>query len=230
MAYLDDKTRDQVREALEPVHNEVELLVFTGGRVFVPGQDEQGHVSETLALLREVAELSDKVDVSERPYLGDEEASRLGVVSAPTILFREKGSDRGNIRFMGLPSGYEFATVIEAILMLGKGESGLGDSSREKLAAIAKPLKAQVFVTPTCPYCPQAVLSSFRLAYHNPNIVAIGVEASEFPSLAQRYRISGVPDSVIQGETTERLLGGQPDHAFVDAFLKAAGSTEAAGA
>ena len=86
-------------------------------------------------------------------------------------------------------------------------------------------MRLQAFVTPTCPYCPRAVLAAYRLALANPNVVAEGVEASEFPQLAQRYRISGVPDTVIDGPSgQERVLGGQPDKVFLDAVLKVAGA------
>jgi len=61
------------------------------------------------------------------------------------------------------------------------------------------------------------------LAYHHPQIRAEGIEANEFPALSQRHRISGVPDTIISGTTTERVLGAQPERAFVEATLKAAG-------
>lgn len=77
---------------------------------------------------------------------------------------------------------------------------------------------------PPAPYWPQAVLASYKLAYHNPLVVAEGVEANEFPQLSRRYNISGVPDTIISGATQQRVLDGQPDRAFVEAALKA--STE----
>lgn len=224
MAFLDEKTREQVREALAPLTNDVELVVFTAGKLVVPGRDEPGQQRETLALLREVAELNDKIDVVERPLATDEEANSLRLTVAPTILLREKGSDRSNIRFLGLPSGYEFSTLIQTLLMLGTGESGLGEASKEKLTEVTTPVTVQSFVTPTCPYCPQAVLTAFRFAYHNPNVIGVGVEANEFPTLAGRYRISGVPDTVFEGGSNERVLGGQPERVFTEALLKAAGA------
>jgi alkyl hydroperoxide reductase subunit AhpF len=109
--------------------------------------------------------------------------------------------------------------------MVGTGESGLGPASVERVAELSEPVRLQAFVTPTCPYCPRAVLAAYRLALANPNVVAEGVEASEFPQLAQRYRISGVPDTVIDGPNgQERVLGGQPDKVFLDAVLKVAGA------
>jgi glutaredoxin-like protein len=219
MNFMDEKTRHQVAEALGEVKTELELVVYTGGRVMVPGKDGPGEQEAALRLLREMAEISDKLTVTERSLVGDDEARELGITLAPTILMREKGSERSNIRFVGLPAGYEFATLIGALQLLGNGNGSL-----EGLEKIDTPVRLQSFVTPTCPYCPRAVLTAYKLAYANPNIVAEGVEASEFPLLAQRYRISSVPDTIITGEAEEtRVLGAQPERAFVAAVLKAAG-------
>jgi glutaredoxin-like protein len=124
-------------------------------------------------------------------------------------------------RFLGLPAGYEFSTLIEALLMLGTGETKLGEKSQADLQKVASPVRMQAFVTPTCPYCPQAVLATYRLAYHNPHIIAEGVDASEFPTLSRRYNISGVPDTIISGVTQQRVLGGQPDRVFLEAAIRA---------
>jgi hypothetical protein len=51
------------------------------------------------------------------------------------------------------------------------------------------------------------------MAFANPNITAYAVEATEFPDLARRYRVTGVPKTVIN-ESIE-ILGGLPQDAFV---------------
>jgi len=177
---------------------------------------------ETLGLLKEVASLNEHLTVVEKT-LSDPEAQALGLKLAPTILLREAGSSRSNIRFIGLPAGYEFSTLIETLLMLGTGMSGLGEKSQGELQKITQPVRMQSFVTPTCPYCPRAVLTAFRFTFHNPNVVAEGIEANEFPLLSAQYRISGVPDTIILGQGTERVLGGQPERVFLESTLKAAG-------
>jgi alkyl hydroperoxide reductase subunit AhpF len=58
------------------------------------------------------------------------------------------GKDYG-IRYYGLPAGYEFSTVLDAILDVSKGDSGLEAESKEKLAHLAQPVHLEVFVTPT---------------------------------------------------------------------------------
>ncbi|GAA5534024.1 protein disulfide oxidoreductase [Deinococcus aluminii] len=222
-SFLDAQTRAQVGERLQDLTVPVELRVYTAGAIVLPGEGERGLQQETLALLGEVAALNEHLTVHEVP-LSSPEAQALGLTSAPTILLREAGSERHNIRFLGLPAGYEFSTLIDTLRLLGSGQSGLPGRLREELAAVQAPVRMQAFVTPGCPYCPRAVLTAYRFALENPHILAEGIEATEFPRMADRYRIGGVPDTVIEGAAgTERVLGGQPERVFLQSVLKAAG-------
>jgi glutaredoxin-like protein len=219
--FLDANLRTQLTEAFAPLNRDVEMLVYTASRLVLPGAEPAGEEQATLKLVKEVAETSPRLSVSEATIGPD--ARERGIERAPTIVLREKGSDRDNVRFIGLPAGYEFQTLVEALRMIGSGETGLGDESAKQIAAVTGRVRMQAFVTPTCPYCPRAVLAAYKLALANPNVVAEGVEASEFPALAQRYRISGVPDTIIDGPNgQQRVLGGQPDHVFVEAVMKVA--------
>ena len=119
MAFLDENIRQQVSDALAGLQHDVELVVYRSGRVVVPGRENAGEDDATLELLREVAALNEHLEVVERTLAGDEDASRLGITRTPTTLFRRKGSDRSNVRFAGLPSGYEFSTLLETLLMVG---------------------------------------------------------------------------------------------------------------
>jgi len=223
MAFLDEDIRSQVRDALSGLQHDVEMIVYQGGQVVVPGQDPVGEQEATLQLLREVAELSDHVDVVTRKLATDDEAKALGITRAPTTLFRKKGTTRSNMRFLGIPSGYEFTTLLETLLMLGGGELEL-TPTLESVKEIDDAINLQTFVTPTCPYCPRAVLTAFRFALVNDRIVAEGVEANEFPTLSQKHRISGVPDTIITGANATRVLGAQPEHAFAEALTQVVGT------
>lgn len=225
MPLLDDDVRQQVEQVLAPLRHEVELVVYTGGKLIVPGRDQPGEQKATLELLREVAATNDKITVIERPLAGDAEAQAAGISLAPTTVFRRKGERRNNVRFVGLPSGYEFSTLLETILMLGAAEPELNDALKE-VAEVDVDVRLRTFVTPTCPHCPKAVITAFRFALANPRIIAEGIEANEFPTLSAGYRISGVPDTIVEGAPgsgikATRVLGAQPEAAFVGA-LKAA--------
>ncbi len=217
---LTEEVIDQVRPMLADLAHDVELKVLTGGSVVMPGSDATGYQDETLGLLRELAELTDKITITEAAISEDEEAQAAGITRAPTILFRRLGETRTNLRFLGLPSGYEFTTLLETIRMVASDEE-----RDDKVGNLDEPLTLQTFVTPTCPYCPQAVLTIFDLAMSNENIVAEGVEANEFPVLSRSFRISSVPDTVIGGNNDTRLLGAQPKKQFVEAIQAATGGS-----
>ena len=59
------------------------------------------------------------------------------------------------------------------------------------------------------------------MAMANPHIAADVVEVQEFPDLAQRYQISGVPKTVISDRV--QFLGAVPEEAFLAKVLEAAG-------
>ena len=61
------------------------------------------------------------------------------------------------------------------------------------------------------------------MALFNPNITAYAVDATEFPDLVRRYRVSGVPKTVVNEEI--EILGALPSDAFVQQALAAFAST-----
>jgi len=126
------------------------------------------------------------------------QAAALGVDKAPgiVVLGGAEGQDYG-IRFYGIPSGYEFASLLEAIRMVGSDTVELQAATRQFLEGLTAPLHLQVFVTPSCPYCPRAVVLAHRLAYASPHVTADAVEVTEFPDLGDRYHVMGVPRTVI---------------------------------
>ncbi len=231
MAFLDEGLKQQVTEVLAPLTERVEVVVFRGTKLVVPGRDEPGEERAMLDLLREVAETNENITVIEKPLSGDQDAAAAGITLTPTTVFRREGSTDLNLRFVGLMSGYEFSTLLETILMVGgqRDVSGLDDVS-----AIQTPLRLRTFVTPTCPHCPRAVLTAFRFALSNPLITAEGIEANEFPTLSSGYRISGVPDTIVEGGAgstgvkATRVLGAQPEAAFVQALRQATTTAGAA--
>ena len=118
------------------------------------------------------------------------------------------------MRFLGAPAGYEFMSLVEALILAGTGESGLTAESRALVAAhVTTPTEILVFVTPSCPHCPRAVTLAHRMAVESPLIRATCVEATEFMDLAQRYQVTGVPKTVVNG--TIEMLGALPESAFV---------------
>jgi alkyl hydroperoxide reductase subunit AhpF len=93
--------------------------------------------------------------------------------------------------------------------MVSTGETGLSDATRKQVAALESPVHFQVFVTPTCPYCPRAVLLAHQLAMESELVRGDMVEAIEFPHLSNKYQVQGVPRTVIN--ETVHIEGAMPE-------------------
>ena len=103
---------------------------------------------ETEEVLTELAGLSDKVTLEIHNFVTDKEiADQYGIDKIPATVVMSD-IDYG-IRFYGIPSGYEFTSVVEDIVDVSQGSTGLSASALEKVAAIKDPVHIQVFVTPT---------------------------------------------------------------------------------
>jgi glutaredoxin-like protein len=142
-------------------------------------------------------------------------AAALHVDKAPAVvvLDGDRGTDHG-VRFFGIPSGYEFASLISAVLMVSSGQAGLTPTTIAALSGVAAPLHIQVFVTPTCPYCPAAVTLAHKLAMASPHVSAEMIDASEFPDLSDRFGIRAVPHTVINGKV--HVEGSMPEAAMME--------------
>lgn len=185
--------------------NPVTLVVFTQ-------EYECDYCREARELAQQLASLTDKIRVEVYDLLKDKEkALEFGVDKVPAIAV--VGTKKFNVKFYGIPAGYEFNTLVKDIVQASRGEVDISSETREALATVSKPVHIKVFVTPTCPYCPGAVSLAHQFAMENPNITADMIEISEFPQLALKYDVMGVPKTVIN-ETIE-LLGLQPEEEFL---------------
>ncbi len=215
------RDREAVREAFAAITQPVHLVLFTSA--------ESGEYSEVAReLLVEVADLHEQISLEERNLVADAGlAAGYGVDKAPTVAFLA-GKDRADtgMRFAGLPSGYEFASLIEAIRLAGGVvEHDLAPATAAFLGELTAPLRLQVFVTPTCPYCPRAVVLAYQLALASPHVIAEGIEVSEFPELGDRFGVMGVPKTVI--DELVHVEGAVPESMLV-AKLREALAAEAA--
>jgi glutaredoxin-like protein len=211
MALLNDEIVQNVKEMLADIPNKVTLTVFT---------DDQhcDYCTEIVQLVNEVAATSDKVSVEEYEIHRDSHrAEELKIQRAPAIAITGK-RDYG-LRFYGIPSGYEFSTLLHGIQTASSGSTELDDQVKSFLANLDKPVNLQVFVTPTCPYCPRSAVLAIEMAVASDHVNADVIESAEFPDLANQYNVMGVPLSVVNHQ--ERIEGAAPPHMVVDAIRKA---------
>jgi alkyl hydroperoxide reductase subunit AhpF len=145
---LSPSDQDKLRAEFDKMTRPVRLLFFTQtiGCETCP---------QTKQILDELPALSDRIAIDEVNLVLDKDrAAQFGVDRAPAIAIvsrDENGTDHDSrIRFWGTPAGYEFISLVHAVLLVGGGrESTLTDESRAALAAVDRPLALQVFTTPT---------------------------------------------------------------------------------
>ncbi|MCB5250267.1 MAG: thioredoxin family protein [Candidatus Cloacimonadales bacterium] len=212
MAMLDEKIVSQLKELFKGLDKEVNLKFFTQ-------ELECAFCKDTHNLLQEVAASSDKIKLEVFDFQKDKEvAEQYKIDKIPALVVMDE-KDRG-IRFFGIPSGYEFTSLIESIKLVSTGKLQLKESTKDFLNTVKKPVHLQVFVTPTCPYCPPAVVLAHQMAYYSEYIRADMVEASEFNTLSIKYNVQGVPRTVVN--ETEFLEGAAPEEYLIEkikAFL-----------
>jgi len=209
MSLLKEADRNKLIERFSTLDAPVKLIVFT--------QDfECQYCRETREITEELASLSSKISLEIYDFLEDQEiAEGYRVDKIPAIVVLRDGPDAKDygIRYYGVPAGYEFSSLIEDLTLVSAGDSGLSSRTKEWAAALTENVHLQVFVTPTCPYCPQAVILAHQLAMESDYITADMVEATEFPQLSMKYQVMGVPRTVVN-ETTH-IEGAAPEQMVV---------------
>lgn len=211
---LDENIKKQVREVFAVMQHPVAILFFGSSQ-----DDNCKYCNETRQLLEEVSDLSDLLHFQAYDITTDAGmASQYKVDGVPGFVLAglegEQILDYG-IRYKGIPAGHEFSSLINDLVLVSRRDSNLSEETRTFLRGLNSPVHLQVFVTPTCPYCPRAVILAHQFAMESAMVEAEMVEASEFPDLADRYQVSGVPQTTINmGAGT--VVGAVPEDALVE--------------
>jgi glutaredoxin-like protein len=190
MGLIPDDKKEQLRkEFKEKMEDSVKILMFTQ-------EIECKFCSDTRQLAQELAALSDRISVEVYDFVVDaNEAKELGIDKIPALAIIGK-KDYG-VRIYGIPYGYELQTLIEAITNVSRGRTDLSEDTKKILADVKAPVHIQVFVSLTCHHCPVAATVAHKLAVENDMIRADVIDGTEFPQLAQKYSVTGVPKVII---------------------------------
>src|SRR2546425_10718392 len=137
MALIDDETAAQLKEEFAKLVNPVRLLVFS--QALADPESEQ-----VRRLVEEMAALDPKLSAESYNFVLDKEkAGSLGIARIPAVAILGADKDHG-IRFYGMPSGYEFGSLVDAILDVSSGDSGLLADTKQALQDLARPVHIQV--------------------------------------------------------------------------------------
>ena len=215
---LNEQVVSQISQTFEQMKEPVQILFFGS-------QDNCEYCSDTRQLLEEVASIDEKVSLNFYDIIENADmATKFNIERVPAIVIAAKNGDQVTdfgIQYSGIPAGHEFGTLINDIVLVSGRDSGLSAEAREYLKNLDKPLHLQVFVTPTCPHCPRAVLLAHQMAMENPAMIrAEGVEATEFPELANQFNVRGVPQTVINAGMGT-VVGAMPEKNLLAEIMRA---------
>ncbi len=209
----DDKKEHFRNELKEKMEDAVKIVMFTQ-------EVECRFCADTRQLIQEFAALNEKVTVEIHDFVADAiKAKEYGVAKIPALAVIGK-RDYG-VRIYGIPYGYELQTLKEAVINVSLGKTDLSDKTKAILADVKSPVHIQVFVTLTCPHCAAAAAVAHKLAVESSMISADVIDSNEFPTLAQKYAVIGVPKVVINekvdfmGAFSEDLFA---EHVVLGAF------------
>jgi alkyl hydroperoxide reductase subunit AhpF len=141
MGFLTAQDEQAVKKEFERLGGPVKLIVFASEL----GPESNG---QTVALVREVAALSDKLSVSVlNPFIDREQAQAYDVEVSPVVVV--EGAEDYGIRFLGMPAGYEFSNLLDAIVAVSTGDAGLSAETKSALETLTEDVRIKVFATPT---------------------------------------------------------------------------------
>jgi len=199
----------QLRDTFDKMPSDIPLLLF----VEKGGDDVFAQASRQV--IRAFREISDRITLREYD-LGHELAQRYNITSSPTILI---DPERFSIRWLGAPMGEEARTFLEAILLAGHGSGQMSEQSSGVLKKLDTPRQVKIFVSPTCPYCPQQAINGVKAAIEKPDLVSVDIiDIQSETELANQYSAHSVP----QAFANDVLIGqgAQAEEVFALSLLK----------
>lgn len=203
---FNNEVAGQIKGILKDMINPITIKLFVDGKC--------NTCLETLQILEETAELSDKITLVVHEINKDkDEAAKYDITLAPSFIFLDHlGAYRG-VKFNGFPGGHEINSFISAIMEMSGHQFAFSDEVLKRISKIDKPVDIKVFVTLSCPHCPGAVETAHRIAMLNGNVKGQMIEAQTFHKMSEDYKVSGVPKIVINDKL--ELLGNQPIEEFL---------------
>ncbi len=204
-----EKGQRQLISLFENMPHEVPLVLFSN-----PFKNE-AFSEAARQLIRAFRQITPKITLREFD-LTHEQARKWGVEYAPTLLF---DPERYHVRWLGAPVGEEGRSFVEALRMMGYRETNLSAESLKIVERIQSPRHVKVFVSPSCPYCPQQAVNALKAAIARPEQIFVEIiDIQAVPELADKYEAQSVP----QVFANEVLIaqGAQPEELFMSSLEK----------
>ena len=192
---LTEKNRTEISFLIGDLKSKVNILAF-----YSEESCPTCHV--TIQYVEEICELSEDLNLYKFEKTKHPEIFKKYKISkVPALIVSDSESFNSGIYFYGIPSGYEIHSFIHAIRMVSGTENKIESEIIERIKRIDKMLHLEVFITPTCSFCPQAVINGHILAFYNDQITCDMIESTSMREYAKRFEISSDPVTIINGKT-----------------------------
>jgi len=176
----------QLKTVFEKMPHEIPLYMFVE-----KGKDDD-FIRASRQMVRAFRELTDKITFKEFS-LDHELAKKWQVTASPTLLI---APETYSIRWLGAPVGEEGRTFLETLILVGLKQSNFNDQARKVIQNINSRRQIKVFVSPTCPYCPQQAVNTVRAAIEKPELISLEIiDIQANPEIADQYAAQSVPQT-----------------------------------
>jgi thioredoxin reductase (NADPH) len=199
----------QLKQTFDQFSHDIPIYMFTQ-----KGMDDI-FAQTNRQIVRAFRQLSSKITFKEY-YLDHELAQKYNVDRSPTLLI---APERVSIRWLGAPLGEEGRTFLETLILVGLGQSNLNEQSLKVLNKIDTPRSVKLFVSATCPYCPQQAVNAVKAAIEKPELISLElIDIQCEPELADQYSAHSVPQTFANDVLIAQ--GAQTEEVFVSSLLK----------
>ncbi len=194
----------QLKATFDQLPNDIPLYLFTAKG----HEDVFTHANREV--IRAFRQLTDKITLREHD-MDHELAKKWNVTHSPTLVI---APEKFAIHWLGAPMGEEARTFLEILILIGLGQSQLSDQALKVLNKIDADRHIKIFVSPTCPYCPQQAINAVKAAIEMPDKISVEIiDIQSEPELADQYSAQSVP----QAYANDVLIGqgAQPEEVFI---------------
>jgi alkyl hydroperoxide reductase subunit F len=181
---LDTQIKTQLQTYLQMLKEPVDL---------VASLDDSAGAKEMLALLEELAGMSDKISLS------FDEHARKPSFSVKRGAAHKDAAQAVGIRFAGIPMGHEFTSLVLALLHVGGHPLKLEAEKIAQIAALDGQFAFETFISLSCHNCPEVVQALNLMAVINPNISHVMVDGALYQEEVNERKIMAVPTIFMNG-------------------------------
>ncbi|BBD72483.1 glutaredoxin [Sulfodiicoccus acidiphilus] len=217
---FNDEVKEALKDALKDMKEEVDVYVFTSNDA------DCQYCDLTVKLMKFIGEATPrpngkgllKVHVFNQGQ-DDDVFRKFMVERVPTVAFLD-----GIVRWTGAPIGEELRALVETIVRLSVGDSGLSPEVAKTVRESVKgKVRIETIVTHACPYCPYAALMGHMVAYEafkagRSNVVSDAIEAYENQDVAEKYQVMSVPTMAINGSV--EFIGVPTEENLINSILE----------